>query len=121
MFVIGELINGMYKIVGQAIADKDKKVIQGLAKEQVTAGANALDVNCGPLSKNPVSDMQWLVEIIQESVSVPLCLDSTKSNVIEAGLKLVKQKAIINSTSADKEKLDLLLPLALKYKTSLIG
>jgi 5-methyltetrahydrofolate corrinoid/iron sulfur protein methyltransferase len=121
MFIIGELINGMYKEAGKAIREKDKSVIQRLAKKQVKAGADALDLNCGPLSKEPVSDMQWLIETVQEVVDVGLSLDSTKSKVIEEGLKLAKQKAIINSTSADKEKLDVLVPLAIKYKTSLIG
>lgn len=121
MYIIGELINGMYKQIGKAIAERDKKVIQEVAKKQTGEGASALDVNTGPLSKDPVSDMQWLVETIQEAVDTPLCLDSTKANVIEAGLKLAKKKAVINSTSADKEKLDILLPLALKYKTFLIG
>jgi 5-methyltetrahydrofolate corrinoid/iron sulfur protein methyltransferase len=121
MFIIGELINGMYKQIGKAIVEKDKRVIQDIAKEQIDAGASALDVNCGPLSKDPVSDMQWLVETIQEVVDTILCLDSTKPEVIEAGLKLVKKKAIINSISADSEKLDILLPMAVKYKTYLIG
>lgn len=121
MYIIGELINGMYKQIGKAITDKDKKIIQEVAKKQVQVGASALDVNCGPLSKDPVSDMQWLIETIQEAVDISLSLDSTKPNVIEAGLKLVKRKAVINSTSADKEKLDILLPMAKKYKTFLIG
>ena len=121
MFIIGELINGMYKNVGKAIVEKDKKTIQDLAKSQIQSGANALDVNCGPVSKDPISDIKWLVETIQEVSDASLALDSTKPNVIEEGLKLVKSKAIINSTSADKERLDILLPMAIKYKTSLIG
>ncbi len=104
MFIIGELINGMYKEVGRAIVEKDKKAIQSLAKKQSEAGAQALDVNVGPVSKDPISDIQWLVETIQEVVDISLALDSTKPRVIEAGLKLAKQKAIINSTSADPEK-----------------
>lgn len=121
MFIIGELINGMYQQVAKAIKEKDKKIIQRIAQEQLKAGANCLDVNCGPASKDPISDMVWLVETIQEAVEVPLSLDSTKPKVIEEGLKRVKKKAVINSTSADKEKLDILLPMAKQYKTSLIG
>lgn len=121
MLIIGELINGMYKAVGAAIKAKDKTVIQRLAQEQVTAGAAALDVNCGPASRDAVLDMQWLVETIQEVVDVPLSLDSTKPAAIEAGLKLARKKAIINSTSADQEKLDILIPLALRHHASLIG
>ena len=121
MFIIGELINGMYKEVGQAIQNKDKSVIQRLAQEQVKAGCDALDLNCGPVSRNAAVDMVWLVTTVQEVTNKRLCLDSTKPNAIEEGLKVVKNNAIINSTSADKEKLDILVPLAIKYKASLIG
>ncbi len=121
MLVIGELINGMFKDVGKAIANKDKAVIQKLAKDQTQAGAGMLDVNVGPAVADAASAMKWLVETIQEVVDTPLALDSTKPAVIEEGLKLVKKKAMINSTTADKEKLDLLLPMAKQYNASLIG
>ncbi|NQS99463.1 MAG: dihydropteroate synthase, partial [Candidatus Omnitrophica bacterium] len=110
MLAIGERINGMFKDVGQAIARKDKAVIQDLAKRQVAAGAGMLDVNVGPAAADAVAAMQWLVETIQEVTDAPLVLDSTKASAIEAGLKLVKKKAIINSTTAAQKKLDLLLP-----------
>ncbi len=121
MLVIGELINGMFKDVGKAIANKDKAVIQKKALDQTQAGAGMLDVNVGPAVADAASAMKWLVETIQEVVDTPLALDSTKPAVIEEGLKLVKKKAMINSTTADKEKLDLLLPMAKQYNASLIG
>lgn len=132
MLIIGELINGMYKAVGKAIEERDKKTIEKIAKDEVTHGAGMLDVNTGPYEKNPKDAMKWLVETIQEVTDVPLALDSTKIDVIEEGLKLinpvrngisngVKKKAMINSTNADEEKLDTILPLAKKYNTSLIG
>ena len=121
MFIIGELINGMYSNIAKAIREKDKMVIQKCALQQIQAGADALDVNCGPASKQPILDIQWLVEAIQEVTDKPLALDSSKPRVIESGLKAVKNKAIINSTTADQEKLDILVPLAKKYKAKLIG
>ncbi|MEW5757871.1 MAG: dihydropteroate synthase [Candidatus Omnitrophota bacterium] len=121
MLIIGELINGMFKNVREAILNKDKQTIIDLAIKQIEAGANALDVNVGPLSKEPVTDMEWLVNTIQEKVNTRLCLDSTKPELIEAGLKLAKNKAIINSTTADVEKLNIVVPLALRYNASLIG
>jgi len=121
MLVIGELINGMYKQVGKAIKEKDKATIQKLAKDQVAAGASMLDVNCGPASADPVNDIKWLVETIQEATDTPLALDSTKADVIEEGLKLVKKKALINSANADDEKLNTLVPMAKKYNAQLIG
>jgi len=121
MLVIGERINGMFKDVGKAIANKDKAVIQRLAKEQVAAGAGMLDINVGPAAADAVRAMKWLVETVQEAQDVPLSLDSTKPQVIEAGLKSAKAKAMINSTTADKEKLDVLLPMARQYGASLIA
>lgn len=121
MFIIGELINGMYKEIGRAIKEKDKTAIQKCALRQVDAGADALDVNCGPASSKPVSDIQWLVQAIQEVTDSPLALDSSKPAVIEAGLQALRNKAIINSTTADAGKLGILIPLAKKYGASLIG
>ena len=76
MFIIGELINGMYQNIGRAIKERDKAVVQECALGQVKAGADALDVNCGPVSKEPLLDMPWLVETIQEVTDKPLALDS---------------------------------------------
>ena len=121
MFIIGELINGMYQNIGKAIKEKNKSVIQKCALDQIKAGADALDVNCGPASRQPVSDIQWLVEAIQEVTDKPLALDSSKPQVIESGLQVIKNKAIINSTTADPEKLEVLVPLAKKYNAKLIG
>jgi 5-methyltetrahydrofolate corrinoid/iron sulfur protein methyltransferase len=121
MFVIGELINGMYLSIARAIKDKDKAEIQKCALVQIEAGADALDVNCGPGCKDPVTDIQWLVETIQEVTDKTIVLDSSKSKVIESGLKVIKNKVIINSTMADPEKLEIFLPLAKKYNAKLIG
>lgn len=121
MIIVGELINGMYKEVGKAIQEKDKKAIQELARKQAQAKADMLDVNVGPTAKDAAGAMQWLVETIQEVCELPLVLDSTKPQAIEAGLKLLKKPGVINSTSADQEKLDILLPLAKNYQAKIIG
>jgi 5-methyltetrahydrofolate corrinoid/iron sulfur protein methyltransferase len=121
MFIIGELINGMYKDIGTAIKEKNKAIIQKCAIEQIKCGADALDLNCGPSSRDPLSDIQWLVETIQEVTGNPLAIDSSKPQVIESGLSVLKNKGIINSTTADPEKLEILLPLAKKYNAKLIG
>ena len=120
MYIIGELINGMYRNVAKAIKEKDKIYIKALTRAQLEAGADALDVNSGPASSDPVGDMHWLVETIQEEASVRLSLDSTKYDVIEEGLKIAKVPAIINSASADQEKLERYISLAKKYHASLI-
>lgn len=121
MLVIGELINGMYKAVARAIKEKDAAAIKEIALKQVKAGATALDVNCGPASKDQVSDLPWLVETIQKATDTLLVLDSSKPAAIAAGLAVCKKPAMINSTTADSEKMDALIPLAKKYNARLIG
>ena len=121
MFIIGELINGMYSNIALAIKEHDKLAVQKCALAQISAGADALDICPGPASKNPLTDMPWLVEIIQEVTDKPLCLDSSKPKVIQEGLKAARNQTLINSTTADIEKLEILIPLAKQYKSKLIG
>jgi len=105
MILIAERINGMFTNVKRAIAEKDKKVIQDLAKKQTEAGATYLDVNVGTAAADQEGTMQWLVESIQETCSTPLCLDSQKLNVIAAGLKVADAQngLILNSTPLNKK------------------
>jgi 5-methyltetrahydrofolate corrinoid/iron sulfur protein methyltransferase len=105
MILIGERINGMFKIVKEAIANKDKKVIQELAAKQTEAGAACLDVNVGTAAADQEGAMKWLVETIQETCSTPLSLDSQKPAVIAAGLKVVNAEngVILNSTPLNKK------------------
>jgi 5-methyltetrahydrofolate corrinoid/iron sulfur protein methyltransferase len=105
MILIAERINGMFKDVKQAIADKNKQVIQDLAKRQTEAGAAYLDVNVGTAAADQEGTMQWLVETIQETCTTPLSLDSQKPDVIAAGLKVVNAKngVILNSTPLNKK------------------
>jgi len=121
MYLIGERINGMFKDVGEAIKKKDKSVVQQLVKKQLACKANALDVNVGPASSSPKEAMAWLVETITEVTSVPLAIDTTKADVMEAGLSLCKSKPIINSMNANPDKMSSLLALAKKYNASIIA
>lgn len=120
MLVIGERINGMYKDVGKAIQEKDKSVIQRLARDQLAAGAGALDVNTGAAAADPVPAMQWLVETIREVTSATLAIDTTKPAVMEAGLKAAGPGCIINSSTGQQDRLDALMPMAQKYEASII-
>ena len=105
MILIGERINGMFEDVNQAIVDKNKQVIQNLAKKQSESGANYLDVNVGTAAADQEGTMQWLVETIQETCSTSLCLDSQKPNVIAAGLKIINADngVLLNSTPLNKK------------------
>jgi 5-methyltetrahydrofolate corrinoid/iron sulfur protein methyltransferase len=121
MFIIGERINGMFKAVARAIAERDAEAIADLARRQVAAGAQALDLNTGPTEGDPADVMRWLVETAQDAVDVPLSIDTPKLPVLESGLRAARRPPIINSTTGAKDRLDALLPLAVQYNASLIG
>jgi 5-methyltetrahydrofolate corrinoid/iron sulfur protein methyltransferase len=118
MILIGERINGMFSDVKQAIADKNKQVIQDLAKRQTEAGATYLDVNVGTAAADQAGTMQWLVETIQQTCSTALSLDSQKPDVISAGLKVINADngVLLNSTplnkKSDEEVLDKYIAMA---------
>lgn len=121
MFKIGEEIQVISTKVRKAIEQRNKEPIQQLAIDQVEAGADALEVNIGPQKKQGPEVMEWMVDTIQEVVDVPLCLDTTNLAAMEAGLKRVKQQAIVNSTSAEPDRLRDVPPLAAKYNAKLIA
>ena len=121
MYIIGENIHIISQSVKDAVAARDIKFFQDLAVRQVEAGADALDLNIGPQKKAGHEIMPWLVKGVQEVVDVPLSLDTTNLAAIEEGLKVAKNQCIINSTSAEEERLALVPPLAKEYNAKLIA
>lgn len=121
MIIIGERINGMFTDIGNAIKNRNPAAVQEWAKKQEVAGARYLDINTGPASKNQVEDMKWLVEVAQEASDLPLALDSTNYNAIEAGLALCKRPAMINSVPAEMPKMERVFEMAAKHNAAVIG
>jgi 5-methyltetrahydrofolate corrinoid/iron sulfur protein methyltransferase len=121
MYIIGENIHIISQAVKDAVAQRDIKFFQDLAVKQVEAGADVLDLNIGPQKKAGHEIMPWLVKGVQEVVDVPLSLDTTNMAAIEAGLKVAKSQCIINSTSAEEERLETVPPLAKEYNAKLIA
>ena len=118
MILIAERINGMFTDVKQAIEEKNKKVIQDLAKRQTEAGATYLDVNVGTAAADQEGTIQWLVETIQETCTTAICLDSQKPDVIAAGLKVINTDngVLLNSSplnrKSDEQILDRYIEMA---------
>lgn len=124
MLLIGERINGMFKDIGEAVLNKDPDPIRYWARHQYEAGAHYLDVNTGPtvLAKDQAAVMEWMVNICNDTVPLPCCIDSTNPEAIEAGCAANRYgKVMINSTSADQKKMDIYLPMANKYNAAIIG
>ena len=121
MIVIGERINGMFVDVREAIQKHDPEPIRDLARRQAEAGADYLDVNVGPAAADALAAMQWLVGCIREVTELPLAIDTTKLDVIRAGVEAAGGKAMINSTTGEKAKLDALLPIAAEFNIPIVA
>ncbi|MCA9934952.1 MAG: dihydropteroate synthase [Anaerolineales bacterium] len=122
MYIIGENIHIISPKVKEALRNKDARFFQESAVKQVEAGAQALDLNLGPRKKDWEEVFPWMVEITEAVVDVPLSFDSTNILGIEAGLKKVtKAQPIINSTSAEAERLEKVPLVAKQYNARLIA
>ncbi len=122
MYIIGENIHIMSDKVKAGLKDRDAAFFQKLAVDQVEAGAQALDINLGPRKKDWEEIFPWMVKTVEAVVDVPICLDSTNLLGIEAGLKVIsKAQPIINSTSAEEERLEAVPLIAKKYNAKLVA
>lgn len=120
MIFIGERINTGFKEVKQAVLDKDPKPIQRWAKKQTDAGATYLDVNLGAVSAKP-EDMCWMIEVVQETVETPICIDTNKPKILAEAIKACNKPALVNSTTAANEKLEAIMPIVAEHNASVIG
>jgi 5-methyltetrahydrofolate corrinoid/iron sulfur protein methyltransferase len=121
--IIGERINGLFKDIREAVANRDPKAIEEWAVKQTKAGAAWLDINTGPIAtqEEQAEIMAWMVKVVNGASDLPVAIDSTSILAIEAGLKAAKGKAMINSTTAEQHKMDALFPLAAKYNAAIIA
>ena len=119
MKLIGENLNIVSKTYGPALKERNAGPIRKLAIAQSKAGMDYLDINIGPARKDGDIFMDWVVKTVQEVTDLPLSLDTTNPLAMEAGLKVHKGKALINSISL--ERMEEELPLAVKYNCDFVG
>ena len=120
MIFIGERINAGFKDIKAAIENKDPDPIKAWAVKQTDAGATYLDVNMGTAS-NKAEDLCWMIECVQEAVDTPISIDNNKPALIKEAVPVCKKPPLINSFTADEEKLDEMLPIIKEYDASFIG
>ena len=120
MILIGEDLNIMYEEISRAIKERNPEPIRKSVTGQTDNGMDYLDLNVGPVKKDPEKIMEWLINTVQEFSDLPLCLDTTNPVAMEAGLKACTKKAIINSASGTTESRETMLPLASKYSASVV-
>jgi len=120
VLIIGELINCTRKKVGEAAQKRDADFFKEIALRQANAGASMLDVN-GGLPGQEMEVLPWLVNIVQEAVSIPLCLDSADPAVLRRALPLCNQRAMINSITDETARQRALLPLLNEFRPKVIA
>lgn len=120
--LIGERINptGKKKMTA-ALEAGDLDVVRKEALAQIEAGADVLDVNAATANTDEVTLLPKVVQVVMDTVDVPLCLDSSRPEALEAALKLYKGKPLINSVTGQEESLREVLPLVREYKAAVIG
>ncbi len=120
--IIGERINPTgKKLFKQALAENNIDYILTQALSQVSAGAEILDVNVGHPEIDEKKMMSRVIKAIQSVCDAPLQIDSTKPEVLEAGLRCYNGKPIVNSVNGEEKSLSAVLPLVKKYGASVVG
>lgn len=116
LFVVGERINPTgKKALQQELLEGKLSIIRQMAQEQETQGAALLDVNVGQPGIDEIQTIKKVIGLLSTSSKLPLVIDSSRVETIEAALRLYPGRMLINSISGEKEKLARLLPLAAKY------
>jgi 5-methyltetrahydrofolate corrinoid/iron sulfur protein methyltransferase len=105
----------------KAIDALDPLPIQKLVKKAEAQGADAIDINSGPLSRNGEEKMDFLVKAVQDVSDLPVLLDTVNARAIKAGLLANRKTVIINGFSLEPEKLKHILPLAKEFGVDIIG
>jgi len=120
--LIGERINPTgRKIMAEEMKVGDYSRVQSDALAQVAAGAHMLDVNAGiPLADEP-RILAEAIQLVQSLTDVPLSIDSSIIDALEAGLAVYQGKALVNSVTGEDESLDRVLPLVKKHGAAVVA
>lgn len=123
MIIIGEKINGTIPSIKQAIADHNEDLIRERTLAQVAAGADFLD--CAPSTTTDIEydTMVWLINIMQNTTDVPLCIDSPDVNLLKRVLEegLVKKPGMVNSVNEEGTKCETIFPIIAGTDWNVLG
>jgi 5-methyltetrahydrofolate--homocysteine methyltransferase len=110
MMIIGEKINGAIPSTAKAIRERDADFIRDLAVRQTEFGADYIDVCAGTEPQIERETLKWLIDVVQDAVDTPLCIDSSDCEIILDMLPLAKRPGMLNSVSEEHGKCEILLP-----------
>lgn len=111
MVIVGERINTSRKLVNEAVDKRDVAYIQADVKAQAEAGAHFIDVNAGSRHGSELADLQWLIEVVEEVVTVRLSLDSSNPETLLRVVGKVRDMPMLNSTTAEKARFEKMIPV----------
>jgi len=123
MLLLGENLNVINREIGKAFKEKDPGPIVAEAKRQKDLAMDWIDINLGPAKKGGPELMEFVVKTVQEAIGdeIPLVLDTSNIEAMEAGLAVHKGTAIMNSIMARPERYEAMLPIAAKYNADIIA
>jgi 5-methyltetrahydrofolate--homocysteine methyltransferase len=120
--IIGERINPTgRKIFQEQLRRGDLSRVEIDVAQQVAGGAMVLDINMGAPLADEAALMTEAVKLVQGLCDLPLCIDSSVIEALEAGLAAYEGKALVNSITAEDERMDEILPLVKKYGAAVIA
>ena len=120
--IIGERINPTgRRIFQEQVRAGDLSAIVKDVKAQVEGGADMLDVNMGVPLTDEADLMRQAIKMVQELTDLPICIDSSVLEALEAGLQTYQGRALVNSTTGEDDRLDHILPLVKKYDAAIIA
>ena len=121
MQIIADNIQITDPVVEKALNEMDPLPIQDLAKRCEDAGADMLDINPGPLTRDGEEKITFLIEAVQEVCDLPLSLDTSNPSAMAAGIQACRKKPIVNGFSMEPAKIDRILPLSATFHCDITG
>ena len=105
MIIIGEKLNGSIPAVAKAIEERNESFIKARAKMQADAGADFLDVCASVVENVETQTLKWMIDLVQETTDVPICIDSPSADVCVNAIPFCKKPGLINSVSLEGNKI----------------
>jgi 5-methyltetrahydrofolate--homocysteine methyltransferase len=120
--IIGERINPTgRKVFAEELRGGDLSTVTADAIAQTEAGADMLDVNAGIPLVDEAELLQNMLQVVQNATDLPICIDSSVIEALEAGLAVYEGKALVNSVTGEDDRLEEILPLVAKHGAAVIA
>jgi 5-methyltetrahydrofolate--homocysteine methyltransferase len=120
MIIVGERLNSSRRSILEALNRMDKKYVVDQAKRQENAGASYIDLNTAALLDEEVQTLKWTIPLLQKKLRIPLSIDTPNPEAMEAGLKIHKGQALLNSLSGEANRIKTFLPFIKEYRPRII-